>query len=349
MLLSLVIVALSSLQEQAPVPRASPSLLLVKTIALPKVSGRIDHLDVDRGTNVAIVAARNNGTVEFVGLGTGTVQEPLAGRAEPQGVAFMAHVGHAAVTFGGPGWLRIVDSVFSPSGVPGAMPEGGPVGDDADNVRYLPKSRDLLVGYGDGGLARVEVAQAKVEDQTKAAFDGRFRVLHRIELAGHPESLQVDAAEQRAWVNVPTTSSIAVVDLEQRKVVRTIALKTAKQNYPMALDEAEGRLLVGCRSPARLLVFDLANDALLAELPLGGDVDDVFVDRERGLVYASCGEGTLDVFQRTAPGAWTPKERIPTAPGARTCQFVADSSQLILAVPRRGDAPAEIRVYSTKP
>jgi hypothetical protein len=126
-------------------------------------------------------------------------------------------------------------------------------------------------------------------------------------------------------------------------------VKGAKKNYPMALAEKDKRLLIGCREPAKLLVFDIETDALTAELPLSGDVDDIFVDEERGLLYASCGEGFVDVFERTAPGAWKPKEKVATSPGARTCLFVASEKRLFVAVPHRGEQKAEVRVFSTAP
>ncbi len=107
--------------------------------------------------------------------------------------------------------------------------------------------------------------------------------------------------------------------------------------------------MLGCRDLGRLLVFDTETDALTAELPLSGDVDDIFVDAARGLVYASCGEGFVDVFERTGPGAWKPKEKVATRTGARTCLFVPDRKQLFVAVPKRGDELAEVRIFSTAP
>lgn len=337
---------------QAAVPevarQSAASLKLIKTIAMPKVEGRIDHLGYDSDTNMLFVAARNNGTVELIGLGSGRVYEPWTWPQEAQGVAFMEGVGHVAVTDGQRGWLMILDSVFTSGFGLDEAPVGGFIGEDADNVRYLPKSQHLLVGYGSGALGIVELEEAVAPKGTTRKFDGRFRVLHSIPLVGHPESFQVDAAEKRAWVNVPSASSIVMVDLERRIVARTIELESVKQNFPMALAEEEKRLFVGCRDPAKLLIFDL-DGSLLAQLPLGGDVDDIFVDPDRNLVYASCGEGTLDVFEQSPFGAWRPKERIPTAAGARTCLFVPTLKELFVAVPGRGSTSAEIRVLSTSP
>lgn len=324
-----------------------PTLKPLISIALPGVEGRIDHLAYQpaRGETTTAgalagtlhVAALENGTLEVVDLARGVALAPFTWPTQPQGVIHVESSGDAGVTAvadGARGDLLLYEweSQTDRAAVPRRIVR---VGDDADNVRRILGTRTLVVGYGDGGLALCD--------------ERAGRVTSRIALDGHPESFQIDAAGKRAWVNVPSTRSIAVVDLDAGKVVRSIALKTARQNYPIALSQGERRLLVGCRDPGRLLVFDTDTDALLTELPLSGDVDDVFVDDARKLVYASCGEGFVDVFERTAPGTWKARERVATAAGARTCLFVPERRLLFVAVPHRGEQRAEIRVFSTAP
>lgn len=325
---SLTIVLFALLQAEIAPPKTAPrpALTLVATIPMPKVEGRIDHMALDAHANMLFVAARENGTIELIDVKDGKVFEPWTDEGEPQGAVYVDVLDQVVVTDGKRGSLRIVSAGLDNK-------RSGPIGDDADNIRFLPKSRLLLVGYGQGALAYVDIVD--------------FKAVRTVELGGHPESFQANAAETRAWVNVPSKQAIAVVDLETKKVARSIELKAAKQNYPMALVENEKRVLVGCREPAKLLVFDTDTDALTAELELSGDVDDIFVDDARGLVYASCGEGFVDVFERTGPGVWKPKEKVPTSAGARTCLFVATEKKLFVAVPHRGDQEAEIRVFST--
>lgn len=331
--------------EAKPAPVApKPVLALVSTIAMPKVEGRIDHMAFAPKPpgwtgNALVIAALGNDTVELVDL---AAHEVLARPTrqdvhEPQGAAFMNIGGQAyyAVTNGASGDLDIHDLS---SAEPLDLVQRIHVGDDADNVRFHETTRTLIVGHGSGAMAIVgPVASRKWEIQATIPLDA------------HPESFQIDSAGKRCWVNVPGTQSIAVVDLEQKRVVRSIHVEAAKKNYPMALDEPQKRLIVGCRDPGKLLVFDIETDKLLDTLPLSGDVDDIFVDAARGLVYAACGEGFVDVFERTQPGAWKPREKVATSAGARTCLFVASEERLFVAVPHRGDQKAEIRVFSTAP
>lgn len=115
----------------------------------------------------------------------------------------------------------------------------------------------------------------------------------------------------------------------------------------MALDEQNHRLFVACRLPARLLVFDTGNGKELARLDLHGDCDDLFHDAARHRLYASCGEGFVDVFAPTDAGSLTRVESTKTEPRARTCFCTGEF--LYLAVPRRGGQPAEIWCYRLGP
>ncbi len=116
----------------------------------------------------------------------------------------------------------------------------------------------------------------------------------------------------------------------------------------MALDERGRRLFVGCREPARVLVYDTASGKTVTSFDIGRDADDIFFDSASRRLYVSSGEGFLHVFQQADSDRYRTVAKIPTAPGARTCLFVPEEGRLYLAVPRRGKRQAEIRVYIVK-
>jgi len=53
-------------------------------------------------------------------------------------------------------------------------------------------------------------------------------------------------------------------------------------------------------------------------------------------------------FRLLNPAAAQLLERIPTVAGARTSTFASQLNGFYLGVPRRGDEPAEIRVFKTE-
>jgi DNA-binding beta-propeller fold protein YncE len=209
-----------------------------------------------------------------------------------------------------------------------------PLGDDADNVRYDAAAKRLYVGYGGGALAAIDPAAAQA--------------LRQVKLSGHPESFQLERGGPRIFVNVPTAEHIAVVDRNAMTVMTTWPVSSAKANYPMALDEANHRLFIGCRRPARVLIFDSTTGKQTGAFEIVGDTDDLFYDGQRKRLYVAGGEGFIDVLDAREPASLTRLARISTAAGARTALFAPDQGRLYLAVPHRGTQRAEIRVYEVR-
>jgi len=116
----------------------------------------------------------------------------------------------------------------------------------------------------------------------------------------------------------------------------------------MALAESQRRVFIGCRSPARLVAFDTQSGKPVVDAALGGDIDDLFFDNSSSRLFASCGEGFIDVFRFEPPATLRRTDRIVSATGARTAFFHPDIG-LCLAVPHRGEQRAEIRIYRLSP
>ena len=117
-------------------------------------------------------------------------------------------------------------------------------------------------------------------------------------------------------------------------------------NYPIALDETNHRLFVGCRVPAKIVVFNSDSGAVVTSFKIGGDVDDIFYDALRHRLYAICGDGSVDVIDQIDRDTYKMSERIPTASGARTGLFVPELNSLFVAVPHRENQNAEVRRYT---
>ena len=141
------------------------------------------------------------------------------------------------------------------------------LGDDPDNVRYDSAAKRLFVGFGGGALAAISPSDGKVLGEAK--------------LAGHPESFQLERSGPRVFVNVPDANQIAVVDRAAMKVIATWPVSGASANFPMALDEANHRLFVGCRRPAKVLIYDTTPASQSGALDIVGDTDDLFYDAAR--------------------------------------------------------------------
>jgi DNA-binding beta-propeller fold protein YncE len=296
---------------------------LIQTIPLTGVEGRIDHMSMDVAGKRLFIAALGNNTVEVVDLKQGKVIRSLSGLSEPQGVCFVSEFNLLVVANGGDGRCIFFDgTTLEPVSTI-------QLGDDADNMRYDSQHKKILVGYGSGAIAVIDPQSKKVTST--------------IPLSAHPESFQVDSSDSQLFVNVPNSHTVSVVDLAQNKATESFSLGLVAANFPMTLDETNHRLFIGCRIPSRLLVFDTKTGNKVTTLTLHGDCDDVFYDAARKQIYASCGEGYLDIFSQSDADHYELKQSVATASGARTAFF--DGEKIYLAVPHRGEQPAELRSY----
>jgi hypothetical protein len=71
----------------------------------------------------------------------------------------------------------------------------------------------------------------------------------------------------------------------------------------------------------------------------------MFFDTRRKRLYVTGGEGFIDVFQQRDADHYESLARIPTRPIARTSLFVPELDRYYVAVPRKDNQTAEIRVY----
>jgi hypothetical protein len=300
-------------------------LHLYKTIPLPGVKGRIDHLDVNLKDGLVYVAALGNNTLEVVDLAAGRVVHSITGLAEPQGVGYIPQTGEVVVANGGNG-----DCYFYNARTFEKVATIRP-GSDADDVRVDPAEGRVYVGYGSGGIAVIDAAT--------------HRQVGDIKLPAHPESFQLDKGLHRLFVNLPDAHIIGVVDLGQSQLVGKWENNKAGANFPMALDTARHRVLVGYRHPARLVVYNAGTGKELSSGEMTGDADDLYYDEAAEKVFVSGGEGAVSIFQADGDGGYKQTANIPTRSGARTSLLVPEGRMLVVAARAASREPAELLVY----
>jgi hypothetical protein len=304
---------------------AQGPLQLQQTIPLPGVEGRIDHMDLDAAGERLFVAALGNNTLEVVDLRKGQRMHSITGLGAPQGVAYVPELDRIFVANDEGGICKIYDGKsYQPIGEVDLK-------DDADNVRYDEPSKRIYAGFGGGGIQIINAEEGKPIGSAK--------------LSGHPEAFELEKQGRRIFVNIPTARQVAVIDRDQRKVVATWKTDGAFGNFPMALDERNHRLFIGCRLPSKLVVLNTESGNVVTKIDISGDPDDLFYDSKRHRIYAICGAGKIDIIAQADANTYKVSATIDTADGARTGLLVPESDILFVAVPHRGPQQAEIRSY----
>ena len=309
----------------APAIAAEPWLAVETRISLAGVAGRIDHLAYDAAGKRLFIAELGNNTVDVVDLATGRAVQRIDGLHEPQGIAYSPSLDRIYVANGEDGTVRgFKGTDYSPVG-------SIRVGDDADNLRLDDPTKRLYVGYGEGAIAVLDTSS--------------LQRVGEIGLKSHPESFQFSPLDARLFVNVPGAREIAVASRADLRQSDSWSVGQASNNYPMALDAKQGRVLVVFRRPAQVSAYRLKDGKLLASAAACADADDVFVDDHQQRVYVVCGDGFVDVLD---PGL-ARLARVRTSAGARTGLYSPEANRLFVAARAEGQTPAQVWVLAPTP
>src|SRR6266702_6669372 len=263
---------------------------LERTIPLPGVEGRIDHFALDASGERLFVCALGNNTVEVLDLRKGERIRSITGLGAPQGIVYIPELDRLFVANDKGGLCKIYDGKSFQT-----ISELN-LEDDADNVRYEDTTKRIYVGFGSGGIAIVN------------AQDGKQ--ISSIKLSGHPEAFELEKNGQRIFVNIPNSRHVAVIDREKGEVVTRWKTDLAFGNFPMALDEANHRLFVGCRLPSKLIVLNTESGEVVTSIDISGDPDDVFYDSKRHRIYAICGAGKIDIIEQADASTYKTSAKI---------------------------------------
>jgi DNA-binding beta-propeller fold protein YncE len=301
-------------------------LAVYKSIPLPGVKGRMDHMDVNLKDQVVYIAALGNNTLEVVSLADGKVLHSIAGLDEPQGVCYIPQTKEIFVANGGSGDCYFYNAANYKKIATVHLSS------DADDVRYDSVSQKIYVAYGSGGIAIIDA--------------GNHHEAGNIKLPSHPEGFQVDKRNGLLYINLPNTGVIGVADIGKLKLVSEWNKNYRQGNFPMAIDSGGSKLFIGYRHPATLVVMDTKTGKRIAEEKLSNDTDDLFYDAANNRVYASCGGGYLNIFQLQGTGHYQQIANIPTRSGARTSLLIPPLHLFVVCEPAHS-MQAALVVYRT--
>lgn len=313
--------AFAQSQEKTP-------LVLLQTIPVPGIQGGFNHLAVDAVRQRLFVAAPADKTLEIIDLKQARPWRSLAGE-RPAAARYAPEFDQLYVTRG--------QSVVIYDGMTFDLIATIEIGSNLDELQYDARSKRLYVGCnspGKTGIAVISIPNGKL--------------LGMIALPDKPQGIAVDHTGVRVFANMPDLCQVAEMDGEKRVLLTIWQLSPGVANVPMGMDEADHRLFVGTRHPAQLLVMNSTTGEMIATVDSSADADDLFYDAARKRIYVSCGDGSIAVIEQTDVNHYKLLTRVPTVAGARNSAFSEQLKRLYVAAPRRGQQPAEVRIFGTK-
>jgi hypothetical protein len=312
---------------------AASGLKIQQTITLNGVKGKFDHFAMDEEGKRLFAASTGNQSVEVIDLAAGKVVDSLKGLGKPHGLAWIAGTNTLFVSDGGKGELAVY------SGSPLKRVKTLSLSEDADDMVYDQATGLLYVGHGGANLANpAEIAVVDVNKQS---------LVTDLPVTAHPEALEIDARNDRIFVNIADAGQLVVIDGKTHSVSATWTLKSAKDNTPLAYDQADDVVLIGCREPAKIIALDARQGSELSKLSASSGADDLFFDRTTHRAYLISGEGAIDSVELTAGGILKPLTVTRTVSGAKTGLLDPESGLLYIGIPGT-TASAAIRIYQTK-
>ena len=198
-------------------------------------------------------------------------------------------------------------------------------GKNPDVILYEPQHQEVYAFNGDSQSATVFEAATG-------------NVITNISLPGGPEFAVVDPKVGRIYVNIEEKNEVAVIDTRSHVVLAHWPVAPGEEPVSMAIDLAQHRLFLGCRSKL-MVMMDSTTGNVLATVPVGEHVDANRFDAGTGLVFASCIDGTVTIARPDEEGKFIVVQTLATAPGAKTMSLDPQTHRIYLAAAKFDSQP----------
>src|SRR5713101_2809351 len=310
----------------------APPLKHAQTLTLPAdVRGNFDHFGVDLKGNRLFATPEGYKAVLVFELKSGKPIHTIAGIGKPHAVLYREDLNRIYITDGDDGDVKIFD------GKTYSLLSSVKLLEDSDSIGYDPKTKYLYVDNG-GGDVHQTYSMLSVVDTTAG------KKLADIKIDGDTlEAMALETSTPKLYVNNKAKNQVDVVDREKRALVASWPVTKCKTNVAIALDEANHRLFVACRSGA-ISVFDTQSGKEVTALPITKGVDDMIYDPPSKRIYAAC-DGDAAVYEQSGSNDYKLLAQVPTAPMRRTARLLPELKRYFVAVPQHGTDSAKILVF----
>jgi DNA-binding beta-propeller fold protein YncE len=202
---------------------------------------------------------------------------------------------------------------------------------DPDWLLYEPRSDLLIAVEGDSSSLSLIDAKAFVKAGEIPIGKGKL------------ETAAADGAGL-LYVNEEDTGRIAVVSVEQRKVVREIALKDCEEPSGMAYD-SQDRLLMSVCSNGLVKFIAVDGDKELASVKVGANSDALVYDPDRHFVFSfGSVDGTLSIISVRDRNNIALVQTLRTKPSARLGALDPKTGRVYIPAAQLGPPAAPIKL-----
>ena len=199
------------------------------------------------------------------------------------------------------------------------------------DLKSLAVEKKIKVGSGPDAILydpfskRVFTFNGKGHDAT-AVDASQGDVVGKIELGGKPEFAATDE-KGTVFVNIEDTSELVAFDPQKLTVKSRWKLTDCDEPTGLAIDRKNRRLFAGCGNK-KMAVVDADSGKVVANPSIGEGCDATAFDADRGLAFASAGDGTITVIREDGGDRFTVAQTVTTQKSARTMALDAKTHRL---------------------
>src|SRR5882762_7484922 len=273
------------------------------------LDGPTRRLYVSHGTQVEVVDADNG---KLVGTITDTPGVHGVAIASAFKHGFTSNGRENKVSMFDPATLQLIKKID--------------VGKGPDGIYYDERTKRVFTNnHGTHDISAIDAATGDVVGTVKVEGDGEQAVI---------------GADGLIYVNSEEAGEVVVFDPKSLEVKKRFPIGVAKVPTGLAYDAKTKRLFIGCRNEPKMVVMDAATGKVINSFPIGANVDYAGFDPGAGLIFFSCGDGTLSIYREKSADAYEDAGAVKTQPSAKTMAFDSKTKKIFLPAAEYVETPA---------
>ena len=200
------------------------------------------------------------------------------------------------------------------------------VGKGPDGIYYEPKTKRVFTNnHGSHDITAIDAATGDVVGTVQAKGDGEQAII---------------GEDGLIYVNSEDTAEVVVFDPKSLEVKNRFPIRVAKTPTGLAYDAKTKRLFIGCRDEPKMVVMDAVTGKVINSFPIGRGVDYAGFDPGAGLIFFSCGAGTLSIYHEKSADVYEDAGAVTTQPSAKTMAFDPKTKKIFLPAAEYLEQPA---------
>jgi DNA-binding beta-propeller fold protein YncE len=314
MLMKSVLIAFSF---AALIVQGGTNYKLVGRYPVPGVGG-FDYVMLDNSTRRLYVSHATQ--VDVVDADTGKVVGTIPDTPGVHGVAIASAFKHGFTSNGRENKV----SMFDPATL--QLIKKIDVGKGPDGIYYDERTKRVFTNnHGTHDISAIDAATGDVVGTVKVEGDGEQAVI---------------GADGLIYVNSEEAGEVVVFDPKSLEVKKRFPIGVAKVPTGLAYDAKTKRLFIGCRNEPKMVVMDAETGKVINNFPIGAGVDYAAFDPSTGLIFFSCGDGTLSIFHEKSADEYEDAGAVKTQPSAKTMAFDPKTKKVFLPAAEYTETPA---------